>query len=367
MQYDYIILGAGIYGLYAAVKLGARGRVLVIDAEQEPFLRGSYVNQARVHNGYHYPRSYATASKLAGYYRRFMRDFGECIKSDFTKIYAMSSAFSWTNGKQFQIFCDNLDLRCEEIPKERHFNPWTVDKAFITEESAFDAHMIRNKLYGQAIQTCDFKFGCFIDDIKNDGKYYSLHLEDGSKFKSNFVLNVTYAGVNQIHTLLGLPLLPIKYELCEVILCQVSDKLKDIGITVMDGPFFSIMPFGKRDYHSMTTVSRTPHNTSYDPLPTFPCQGRGNHCTPIRTQNCNTCPSKPTTAFIDMLWTAKKYLNDSSDISFKETLFTLKPILQTSEIDDSRPTLVRQYSENPHFYTVFSGKINTMYDMDLIL
>jgi len=68
-----------------------------------------------------------------------------------------------------------------------------------------------------------------------------------------------------------------------------------------------------------------------------------------------------------MLQTARKYLADSFNISFQESLFTLKPILQASEIDDSRPTLVRQYSEYPHFYTVFSGKINTMYDLDFIL
>ena len=34
----------------------------------------------------------------------------------------------------------------------------------------------------------------------------------------------------------------------------------------MDGPFFSLMPFGLTGYHSITTVSRTPHFTSYDEL-----------------------------------------------------------------------------------------------------
>ena len=49
------------------------------------------------------------------------------------------------------------------------------------------------------------------------------------------------------------------------------------------------------------------------------------------------------------------------------SLYTIKPILVASEIDDSRPTIIKQYSQSPDFYTVFSGKINTMYDLDEIL
>ena len=45
----------------------------------------------------------------------------------------------------------------------------------------------------------------------------------------------------------------------------------------------------------------------------------------------------------------------------------MKPILKLSEIDDSRPTLVKQFSANPTFVSVLSGKINTVYDLKEIL
>ena len=64
----------------------------------------------------------------------------------------------------------------------------------------------------------------------------------------------------------------IKYELCEIILCKVNSKLKNVGITVMDGPFFSIMPFGKTGYHSLTSVTFTPHVTCHKDFPEFECQ-----------------------------------------------------------------------------------------------
>ena len=45
----------------------------------------------------------------------------------------------------------------------------------------------------------------------------------------------------------------------------------------------------------------------------------------------------------------------------------MKPILQASEIDDSRPTVIRKLSDEPVLISVLSGKINTVYDMDEVL
>jgi hypothetical protein len=367
--FDAIVIGAGMYGMYAAPKLAASGhKTLVIEAEEAPFKRGSLVNQARLHNGYHYPRSFSTAMKSSKYYTRFLADYGECIERDFQQIYALASHFSWTNAQQFESFCKNLKIQCSPIPHEDYFNPYNIEAAFLTDECSFDANILANKLYQAAQQAgVAFAFNAAITNIKHTGSCFVLEIKDGRRFQARFILNASYAGVNQIHALLGYPPLDIKYELCEVALCRVSDNLKGVGLTVMDGPFFSLMPFGKTGYHSITTVSRTPHITSYDALPTFPCQEQCPTCTAAYTRNCNTCDKRPKTAFPDMLQMAKKYLHSDIKIERVRSLFTLKPILKTSEIDDSRPTIIRQYSTEPYFFTIFSGKINTMYDLDEVL
>lgn len=367
--FDAIIIGAGMYGLYAARKLASqRKTVLVMDAEEGPFERGSYVNQARLHNGYHYPRSYSTAMKSAHYHNRYLADFGDCILRDFDQIYAIASHFSWTNSQQFKVFCKNLGIRCRKVPVEEYFSEHHVDAAFLTDECSFDARMLSDKLYREARQSgAEFAFGATVVDIERAGSSFVLRTEDGRCFTTGFALNASYASVNQIHALLDYPFLDIKYELCEVVICKVSENLKNVGLTVMDGPFFSLMPFGKTGYHSITTVSRTPHATSYAALPSFSCQRRNPNCVPTCIGNCNTCDESPRTAFPDMLQMARKYLASNIDIEYVESLFTLKPILKTSEIDDSRPTIIRQYSANPDFFTVLSGKINTMYDLDEVL
>ena len=160
----------------------------------------------------------------------------------------------------------------------------------------------------------------------------------------------------------------MKYELCEIILCEVDEVFKKFGITVMDGPFFSIMPFGKTGFHSLTSVTFTPHETSYDTLPAFECQ-KGNEafCSPAQLGNCNECKNHPESAWSYMSNLAKKYLKDEYHFAYQSSLFSMKPILKSSEVDDSRPTVIRKFSEGPTFVSVLSGKINTVYDLDEVL
>lgn len=371
IAWDKIVIGAGLYGLYAALQCGKKGeRVLVLEYEAEPFMRATYINQARVHMGYHYPRSYSTAIKSANYFKRFNEDFEFCIHSKFDQIYATSANFSWTAGAQFRKFCMAADIRCEDVAVNRYFKDRMCDAAYLTEEYTYDAHILRDYYLEEIskLENVTLEYNVRIINIKKEYKYYSIYLKDGSKVSSDFILNATYASVNQILKYLDFEPFKIKYELCEIIICDINEKLKNTGITVMDGPFFSIMPFGKTGLHSLTSVTFTPHVTSYDEVPTFSCQNRsGGTCSSRQLGNCNLCVAKPVTAWNYMSKLAKKYLRDEYNFEYKYSLFSMKPILKASEIDDSRPTVIKYFSEKPTFLSVLSGKINTVYDLDEVL
>ena len=144
MRYDKIIIGAGIYGLYAALFCAQKGeKVLVLEKEPEPFKRATYINQARVHMGYHYPRSYSTAIKSAGYFERFNKDYDFSILSDFDQVYATSTNFSWTNAEQFKKFCNSANIMCDEVPASKYFNNDMCDGAFLTKEYTYDAQILK--------------------------------------------------------------------------------------------------------------------------------------------------------------------------------------------------------------------------------
>ena len=372
-RFDKIIIGAGLYGLYSALFCSkmCKQRVLVLECDSAPFKRATYMNQARVHEGYHYPRSISTAKKSAGYFERFNRDYDFCINREFDQIYATSSRYSWTDGKQFKDFCDAADIPCEEIHSDNFFKSGMCDGAFRTREYTYDAGILRDYFLTELEKqgsNAVIKYGVKITRIEKTQDSYIIYTDDDKSYESDFTLNATYAGTNQILDMLGFEKFEIKYELCEIILCDVSDSLKKIGITVMDGPFFSIMPFGKTGFHSLTSVTFTPHTTSYDSVPTFYCQEKSEgFCSTFRLGNCNDCLAKPKTAFPYMSGLARKYMLDEYGFRYHSSLFSMKPILMSSEIDDSRPTVIKKYSENPTFVGVLSGKINTVYDLDEVL
>ena len=64
---------------------------------------------------------------------------------------------------------------------------------------------------------------------------------------------------------------------------------------------------------------------------------------------------------------AEKYLLPEYKFRYVKSLYSMKPILKASEIDDSRPTVIRRLSTDPDFISVLSGKINTVYDMEEVL
>lgn len=378
---DRVIIGAGIYGLYAALFCAQRGEsVVVLEQENEAFARATYINQARVHMGYHYPRSLSTALKSAGYFKRFVQEYEACIHSDFEQIYATSSHFSWTDAREFQQFCKNAGIPCEEVPLGRYFKEGVCDGAFLTKEYTFDAGLLRDHFCDRlaGFSSARLMFGRRVKRIVKRGGCYEVYAEcrdavggetKEERYESCFVLNASYASVNQVLRMAeGMETVPfaLKYELCEVILCKANRALQGTGLTVMDGPFFSIMPFGKTGMHSLTSVTFTPHKTCYSENLDFTCQPEG-ECRKGFLGNCNSCDARPESAWEYMAALARKYLKEELAFSYDRSLFTIKPILKTSEIDDSRPTVIKYVTKDPTLVSVLSGKINTIYDLEDIL
>ena len=368
-MYDKIIIGAGLYGLYAARYCGRKGEhVLVLEKEPEAFSRATYVNQARVHLGYHYPRSLSTARSTAHYFDRFVKDFPECIYDDFLQIYATSSRFSWTQAQQFEKFSRAAGIPCRRVAETDYFRNGMCDGAFLTGEATFDAAILKEHLLKDIAELpeVEIQYNSAVTQIQKNDQSYQL-CASGQWYESGFVLNATYAGVNEICALAGFEPFRIKYELCEVILCTVSEELKRVGITVMDGPFFSIMPFGKTGLHSLTSVTFTPHQTSYEACARFACQSEESGCRYGDLENCCSCPARPESAWNYMSQLAHKYLKDEYRFEYVKSLYSMKPILMASDVDDSRPTCIRIHSEEPFFVSVLSGKITTVYDLEEVL
>ena len=364
---DVVVIGAGMYGLYCAKFLSSQKiNILILEQDSSAFLRASKINQARFHNGLHYPRAQRTVTDILKYRNRFIEEFEFCLNRNFDAFYAISSDGSLTSAVDFLSFMKENHIPYVEKDPLIYFNKDRIDALYLTEEYTYDYNMLR-EYFLELIETRKIKiiFNNSIQFVENNnGTSYIIKLENGMKIETYGIVNATYASINIINQLFNKKQLDLKYELCEIILCRVPQLMKNKGFTVMDGDFFSIMPFGFSEWHSLTSVHHTPHHVSKNEL-RFPCMKNELKCCQNRLLNCNFCLNKPNTSYLQMKELIQEYLRpELSNVKFKETLFTIKPVPIESECTDNRPTIIQLNETRPFFLSVLAGKFTTFYELD---
>lgn len=149
----------------------------------------------------------------------------------------------------------------------------------------------------------------------------------------------------------GLPLIPLKHELTEMVLIEMPDLLKQFSVTVMDGPFFSTMPFPTRDLHSLSHVRYTPHYYWQD-----------NDGQEYFNADMHQDKVIPASHYKHMIMDAQRYLPLLQECRYVESLWQIKTVLPQSELDDSRPILFKQSEEVPGLVSIMGGKIDNIYE-----
>ena len=104
-----IVIGAGIFGCNNSFELSKRHNVTLVDMNSDIMQNASKVNHNRLHFGFHYPRSKATALQSLEGYKLFYDYFRDAITSDFENYY-MIEKNSNVNSKYYERFCDDLHL-----------------------------------------------------------------------------------------------------------------------------------------------------------------------------------------------------------------------------------------------------------------
>jgi hypothetical protein len=60
----------------------------------------------------------------------------------------------------------------------------------------------------------------------------------------------------------------------------------------------------------------------------------------------------------------RRYLGDQHTVRFGESLYAVKTVLKTTEVDDARPTMIIQHSSRAVVDLGSLRKIATIYDLD---
>jgi FAD dependent oxidoreductase len=371
MNFDFIIIGGGIFGCYAATYFAKKGaKVALIEKENKLFTKASLVNQARLHGGYHYPRSIATAAMSDEHKHRFTDEHKDFINFSFEKYYAIDKNGSFTDGGQFERFCDYLDIKCDKIKSHPLFNFQAIESLYLTEEYSFDPVLIAD-YYSNLIEKNNAISLFLNSEIKQtekaggDWQIQFLHENKLKTIHSRVVINATYSATNAVNNLFGVAEIDLMHEISEIALVR-SPQFSNIGLTIMDGPFGSLMPWGLSGNLSLSSVAYTHHAVSFENKPSFDCQKINQKCRPDFLSDCNFCPAQPRSNVQKMLAQIRRYFSEHVDFQPVSSLFTIKSKLRSSHIDDARPTEISLLHDAPQFWCLFAGKINSIYEVEKI-
>lgn len=356
-SYDAVVVGGGFYGASVAIYLKEVRKfkkVLIIEAESALMNRASKNNQARVHNGLHYPRSLSTGYGSGRSYKRFISDWPDAIFGSFDHIYAISAVGSKVSPKQFEAFARQIggSLNQIDVEKSRLFNRRLIAAAYHVNEVAFNSDVLRKwaleKVKDLGVEVT-FNSKATAARATSQGLEVGFETEGAtSKVSAKYVFNCTYSGLASWGDDLISDGSALKHELTEMALIEMPSALSGLGFTVMDGPFFSVMPYPSRDLNTFSHVRYTPHTSWLE-------DGISPYSKLVSIEQ--------TTRFEYMRRDASRFVPEMAKTKYVDSLFEVKTVLQKSEINDSRPILFTQHQNKPGLYSVLGGKIDNIYDV----
>ncbi|WP_312430864.1 FAD-dependent oxidoreductase [Achromobacter sp.] len=359
-DFDAVVIGGGFYGAAISVYLARQRnlkRVLLVEKEAALLRRASYNNQARVHNGYHYPRSFTTAYRSRVNLPKFVRDWPDAVKQDFTKLYAIARRNSKVTAKQFERFCREIGAAIQpaDAALRKLFEPRLIEDVFLVQEYAFDSTKLcewaERELHESGVQVRAST--CAKSVARGPANTVQVLLDTLSgrveQVSSRYLFNCTYSGLNQLSGDFPGVRTELKQEITEMGLMKMPRALEQVGITVMDGPFFSMMPFPARGLHTLSHVRYTPHLHWVDKQELDPYQR-------LRDYSCESRVDR-------MVRDVGRYIPAVLQADHVDSLFEIKTVLVKNEGDDGRPILFEKHTEIPGCYSVLGGKIDNIYDV----
>jgi len=354
LQADALVIGGGFYGCCLAVHLRRRFyRVLL--AEREPALlhRASRVNQARLHNGYHYPRSFLTAARSRSNLGVFRSEFPGGVVDGFRHLYAIARGDSKVGYRHFERFAASIGAALRPAPAADRalFAPRLVEAIYEVDEPAFDVSALRADLLGRLARAgVDVRPATAVASLAPGMRGVVARLSGGTTVEAGWAFNCTYAALARLVPEPRALRPRLIHQVAELALVQPPRELRSLAVTVMDGPFFSTMPFPSEGLHSLTHVRYTPHLTWAEAD------------RPELDPDSALAPP-PASRFAWMVRDAQRYLPALAGAQHMGSLFDIKTLADGTQGDDARPILYHRDSIAPRLISVLGGKLDNIFDV----
>jgi len=342
------IIGGGIFGCMSAIRLSDVGyNVTLFERLSEPLLGASYNNQNRLHLGYHYPRDLQTAQQCIQGFSKFREKFEDCILSGFDNAYFIAEFGSLTTKEEYINFCDMADLSHRRfVQSQFDVDVNGVCFGLLCDEVVYDSALLRSKIKMLLdMHEVNQSYNTNVSEVIRDHSNYTVSTSKGLHKNYDVVINCTYADINRITEQLGFKTKVRQYEYTIV---PIIDWIPNpIGITIMDGHFMTILPFGKTGkfllYHVEHSVIDRINEVNL----------------PGSWLNVDDSPASKINKyhlFRKIRKSCEYFVPSLSNAKYSGFLEGPRMVLARHDDDDARPSIVEQHETG--YLTVFSGKID---------
>lgn len=320
------VVGAGVFGCVIATDLARAGvEVTLFDRHPDIIWGASRACQGRLHRGYHYPRSPATATAAEESFHAFADRFPESVNQHFRHHYLIAAEDSQTSAAAFlgHLRRQRLPYRACAPPV---VNSVSVDMCVRVPEAIIDIKGLRAHLRSD-LMAADVHVHC--DTPVSVGPAGWVDYDR--------VIDCTYGALGHR---------PLRYEVCETALIKLGEHFRGQSFVVMDGPFVSLDPIPGHDFHMLYDVRHSVHAAAEGELPD----------TPVLDLVDRGRIFADETHVDAMTHTLRRYLRGVGMPHYAGSLFAVRAVLPDVDDTDERPTLVE---DDGAVIRVLSGKIGT--------
>ncbi len=342
------VVGCGIFGAEVAISAARAGfDVTVYEAAGSILAGASRNNQNRLHLGFHYPRDLETGRQSIRGFQRFVDTYPECIEGGFPNAYFIADQGSFTSPDAYLEFCDRLGmpysrLAAVDFPVEVRGAATGV----LCGEVVYDCGLLRS-LVAQRLEQIGVRVVVNqpVLALEEVGDGLRMQLGDGTMAHVDAVVNCSYADINRLTEQLGHPTVEREYEYTAVPIIRLD--IPKVGITVMDGPFMTVLPYGKSGEFLLYNVENTVVARSVD---------RQLDPSWLKPETSPFSSVDKQAFFGSMVAACSRFVPALAGAEMVGCLQGPRMVLARNHSTDARPSLLNSYGGRYH--TVFSGKID---------